>query len=203
MLKMEAEYLDIYVCTDLVKLILDYLSLDIDEEHISEIPDKYIGNITINLNKNKYNEEYRKLIRKARIRFDNIPATLINLTYLSCWGTDVTEIPDTLIKLTILGCSATKVEVIPDTLINLTTLYCIDTKVTVIPNTLINLTYLLCYKTNISVIPDTLINLTYLDCCNTNVKEIPATLINLTSFECDIDTVLPDTLNNSPELFYT
>jgi len=196
MLKMETNYLDKYFYTDLVKLIIDYLCLKIDEEHISEVSDRYIGNIIVELNENKYNKESRKLIRKAKIRFNNIPNTLINSqsqrlcqngtfwTYLDCCETFVSVIPSTLINLNYLNCYDTNVYVIPSTLINLTHLSCYDTKVSVIPATLINLTYLSCWSTNVTEIPVLLINLTYLSCWNTNISVIPDTLINLTELYC-------------------
>jgi len=81
---MTTQYLEKYFYTHLVKLILDYVNLIKYEDELSEIPDKYIGNIIIKINENKYDKEYINLIRKANIRFDKIPDTLINLTYLNC-----------------------------------------------------------------------------------------------------------------------
>jgi len=208
---METEYLDKYFYTDLVKLIIDYLCLKIDEKHISEVSDRYIGNIIVELNENKFNKEFRTHIRKAKIIFDKIPVTLINSqnqrlcqngtfwTYLDCRDTKVTVIPDTLINLTYLDCGwDTNLSVIPVTLINLTELHCSNTNVTEIPHTLINLTYLSCWNTKVTVIPVTLINLTDLSCFNTNVSIIPSTLINLNNLYCFKTkvTVIPVTLIN-------
>jgi len=116
---METTYLEKYFYTDLVKLILDYVNLTKNEDMLPEIPDKYIGNITVDTNENKYVREYRKFIRRANIDFNNIPNTLINLTKLYCQYTNITEIPNTLINLTYLNCASTDITEIPNTLINL------------------------------------------------------------------------------------
>jgi len=58
---MKTVYLEKYFYTDLVKLILDYVDLTESEHMLSKIPDKYIGNITINMKKNECNKEYRKI----------------------------------------------------------------------------------------------------------------------------------------------
>ena len=55
------------------------------------------------------------------------------------WGGELQNIPDTLVNLTYLNCNNTSVSVIPDTLVNLTKLICRHTSVSVIPDTLVNL----------------------------------------------------------------
>lgn len=109
---MESKHIETHFYPDLVKLILDYINPILTENIISEIPDKYIGNITVKITKLITNKTKLKLIKKVIINIYVIPPTLINLTELNC------------------GC--TKVSIIPSNLINLTELHCYDTKVSVI-----------------------------------------------------------------------
>jgi Leucine-rich repeat (LRR) protein len=108
----------------------------------------------------------------------------VNLTYLDCCDTNITEIHKELVNLTHLSCSNTKISEIHKELVNLTHLSCENTNISEIPKELNKLTELYCKNTNITEIPSELKNLTQLSCSNTNITEIPKELINLIVLYC-------------------
>lgn len=99
----------------------------------------------------------------------------INLTYLDCSETLVSEIPY-LENLICLHCSNTLVSVIPP-FTKLKTLICNNTQISELPNTLVKLESLDCTNTLIRSLPETLVNLEYLR--GSQHLEIPKTIKKL------------------------
>lgn len=107
---MEFKYIEKCFYTDLVKYDCE----------LSEIPVKYIRNITIKLFKN-YNIHDVKLLnvmRKVIINSEQISDTLTNVTELDCRFTNVSVIPP-LSKLISLICDMYQVDVILSNVPNL------------------------------------------------------------------------------------